>query len=399
MYLKMFGLKEKPFHITPNPRFIFLSKKHKEAFAHLLYGVRQRVGFLSLVGEVGTGKTTVLRTLLRQLEQANYQVALIFNPCLSALELLQSIHREFGIPYQEGDRNLASLHDTLNDFLLEQRKQGKTVVLVIDEAQNLDPAVLEQLRLLSNLETATDKLLQLIIVGQPELDEVLNRRELRQLKQRLAVRYRLTTMDAEDTVAYIRHRLKIAGFGGAKLFTDKALKKIYRLTDGLPRLINILCDRALLVAYTNEQHLVDPKVIAEAQRELSGGDLVKRRRWPWAVVLGLICVLAFLFGYFRPSFLGSAQHTSAAITDSEAALPLTSARRQQAFAVKEIIDLQRLEALKQKVASFGEAESAKISISAVLQRWGNPALKNYTAKVYHPLEGALRDQGMNTIRF
>ncbi len=241
MYLKMFGFQEKPFHITPNPRFIFLSKKHKEAFAHLLYGVQQRVGFLSLIGEVGTGKTTVLRTLLRQLEQADYQIALIFNPCVSALELLQSIHREFGIPYRDRESNFASLHESLNRFLLEERQHGKTVILVIDEAQNLDPAVLEQLRLLSNFETETDKLLQLIIVGQPELDEVLGRHELRQLEQRLIVRYRLTNMDAEDTASYVNHRLKVAGYKGGGLFTEKALRQIYRLVGlEMPQLTEVV---------------------------------------------------------------------------------------------------------------------------------------------------------------
>ncbi|NCP77621.1 MAG: AAA family ATPase, partial [Desulfuromonadales bacterium] len=165
MYLKTFGLQEKPFHITPDPRFVFLSKNHKEAFAHLLYGIQQRVGFLSLIGEVGTGKTTVLRTLLRQLERSEYQVALIFNPCLSELELLHTIHREFSIACPLQESNLSRLHDSLNRFLLAERQAGKTVVLVIDEAQNLAPRVLEQLRLLSNLETETDKLLQLVIVG------------------------------------------------------------------------------------------------------------------------------------------------------------------------------------------------------------------------------------------
>ena len=170
MYLEMYGFEEKPFHITQNPRFIFLSKIHKEAFAHLLYGIQQRVGFLSLSGEIGTGKTTVLRTLLGQLEDSEYRVALIFNPCLTALELLQTIHREFGIDYDSEATNLVELLESLNRFLLQQREEGKTVVLVVDEAQNLAPNVLEQLRLLSNLETETEKLIQMVLVGQPELD-------------------------------------------------------------------------------------------------------------------------------------------------------------------------------------------------------------------------------------
>ncbi|MDT8420697.1 MAG: AAA family ATPase [Desulfuromonadales bacterium] len=267
MYLNQFGFQEKPFHITPNPRFIFLSKNHKDAFAHLLYGLQQRVGFLSLTGEVGTGKTTVLRTLLGQLEDGEYSLALILNPCLSALELMETIHREFSIPCREG-QNIGQLHESLNRFLLEQREKGITVVLVVDEAQNLEPAVLEQLRLLSNLETETDKLIQMVLVGQPELEALFERRDLRQLRQRLMVRYRLLPMDEEDTEAYIRHRLKVAGWKGGSLFDRGALRSIYRLTGGTPRLINILCDRALLVAYSQDLDSVASREVRSAQSEL-----------------------------------------------------------------------------------------------------------------------------------
>ncbi len=239
---RQYDFVEKPFHITPNPRFIFLSKNHKEAFAHLLYGVQQRVGFLSLTGEVGTGKTTVLRTLLDQLEESAYRVALIFNPCLSAQEMLQTIHREFSIEFDTERANLVDLHDSLNRFLLQQREIGITVVLVVDEAQNLDPKVLEQLRLLSNLETETEKLIQMILVGQPELDDLLQRNDLRQLRQRLAVRYQLRPMGADDTARYVLHRIRVAGCTQTSLFSGKSLAKIYRLTKGTPRLINILCD-------------------------------------------------------------------------------------------------------------------------------------------------------------
>ncbi len=397
MYLKMFGLQEKPFHITPNPRFIFLSKKHKEAFAHLLYGVKQRVGFLSLIGEVGTGKTTVLRTLLRQLEQADYQVALIFNPRLTALELLQSIHREFGIPFRDGESNFASLHDSLNRFLLEERQQGKTVVLVIDEAQNLDPTVLEQLRLLSNLETETDKLLQLIIVGQPELDEVLGRHELRQLKQRLIVRYCLTNMDAEDTAAYVNHRLKVAGYRGGSLFTEKAMRQIYRITHGLPRLINILCDRALLVAYSNELDSVDHKVIAETQAELSGEKVLKSKRWPFAA-LGLVAVLLLLVS-LQPVFLQNF-FNQIWVTDSSA-VTVSGGEKKTAPPVVSVVEREPklLNQIKDKISSWGEAESARLASSAVLDRWGRAGLENFEPDLYRPLEAALHNAGMSTLRF
>ncbi len=398
MYLKLFGFQEKPFHITPNPRFIFLSKMHKEAFAHLLYGVKQRVGFLSLIGEVGTGKTTVLRTLLRQLEQANYHVALIFNPCLTALELLQSIHREFGIPYRDGESNFACLHDSLNRFLLEERQQGKTVVLVIDEAQNLDPAVLEQLRLLSNLETETDKLIQLIIVGQPELDEVLGRHELRQLKQRLIVRYRLTNMDAEDTCAYVNHRLKVAGYKGGALFTEKAMRQIYRITNGLPRLINILCDRALLVAYSNEFDRIDHKVISEAQTELSGEKVLKAVRWPYAA-LSFIVIILFLLIYLQPGLLPDF-FTQTKVVASPSATPIVIEKNAVQSGVDNFeVDAQFLNQIKGKISSYGEVESARLALAAVLNRWEQPEPRSFTSDTFRPLEAALRDTGMGAIRF
>ncbi len=397
MYLKQFGLQEKPFHITPNPKFIFLSKNHKEAFAHLLYGVKQGVGFLSLIGEVGTGKTTVLRTLLRQLEQSDYQVALIFNPCLSALELLQTIHREFGIACHENEDNLARLHDSLNRFLLEQRQQGKTVVLVIDEAQNLEPVVLEQLRLLSNLETETDKLLQLIIVGQPELEEVLDRRELRQLKQRLTVRYRLTNMDAEDTALYVRHRLKVAGFTGGQIFTDKALAHIYRLTAGLPRLINILCDRALLVAYTNEQNQVDHKTVRMAQSELAG-EKKQSSRWPLRLVLAGFSLTGLIVLLWQSGYLSGPVPVSQTLTQKKQSTTVTRKQSPQPAETAKA-EARLLPVISQKIGSFGEVESVKLATSAVLALWGRQGLETFNPGVFRPLETALRTRDMSAIRF
>jgi general secretion pathway protein A len=265
MYREFFGFKEKPFSITPNPRFIFLSKNHKEVFAHLLYGIRSHCGFIEVTGEVGTGKTTVLRTLLSQLGDDAYRLAFIFNPSLSAPELLRSIHHEFGIPC--AGATIDEMLSALNFFLLQENTAGRTVVLVIDEAQNLEPGVLEQIRLLSNLETETDKLIQIVLVGQPELEKKLSRPELRQLNQRITVRYHLRSMDFEDARAYIRHRLEVAG-GKGTLFTPGAVKKIFRYSGGLPRLINIVCDRALLSAYADDAREVSVGTVSAAIREL-----------------------------------------------------------------------------------------------------------------------------------
>ncbi len=399
MYLEKFGLQEKPFHITPNPRFIFLSKMHKEAFAHLLYGVKERVGFLSFIGEVGTGKTTVLRTLLKQLEQANYHVALIFNPCLTALELLQSVHREFGIPFVDGESNIASLHDSLNCFLLEERQQGKTVVLVIDEAQNLDPTVLEQLRMLSNLETETDKLLQLIIVGQPELDEVLGRHELRQLKQRLTVRYRLTNMDAEDTFAYIYHRLKVAGYKGTDLFSAKAIKQVYRLTNGYPRLINILCDRALLVAYSNGSDRVDYKTVSTAQAELAGEKNSWPIRWPMLAAIGAGGTLLILLAILQPGALGDYFNSKKAVVTPIVATPVMKKRVEKPEPTIVTLDKHRLDQIKKEITILTEVESARLASIAVLGYWGQPISDKFSPERYRSLDRGFQDSRMGLIGF
>ena len=267
MYCEFFGFREKPFNITPNPRFIFLSKNHREAFAHLLYGIDNHGGFIELTGEVGTGKTTVLRTLLEQLDERGHRTALIFNPCLSALELMKSINREFGIAW-EGLTN-AELLDALNRFLLTENTAGRTVVLVIDEAQNLDPQVLEQVRLISNLETKTDKLIQIVLAGQPELGQLLNRAELRQIAQRITVSYHLTPLDFEDTKAYIEHRLEVAGDWRAAVFSPQALKRVFRHSGGVPRLINIVCDRTLLFGYIEESREITATMVKAAIAEIA----------------------------------------------------------------------------------------------------------------------------------
>lgn len=273
MYTTYFGFKEKPFTLTPNPRFIYLSRNHKEAFAHLLYGINNHYGFIELIGEVGTGKTTVLRTLMGQLQDENYHSALIFNPCLTGLELLRSINQEFGINAASEFAN--ELLAELNRFLLAENSGGRTVVLVIDEAQNLKADVLEQLRLISNLETENDKLIQIILAGQPELEVLLQKPELRQLKQRIAVRYKLRAMNMEETHAYIRHRMEVAGETGGVSFNRSAIMWIFRCSRGVPRMINVLCDRALLIGYGDERRTITTGIVIRATREIM--DLPKWR--------------------------------------------------------------------------------------------------------------------------
>lgn len=266
MYLDFYGFSENPFSLSPNPRFIFFSKTHKEAFALLLYGINNRFGFIELVGEVGTGKTTVLRTLLSQLDEERYRTALIFNPSLTALDLMRTINHEFGIPCKT--ENINELLGELNSFLLMESSNGRTVVLIIDEAQNLPPALLEQVRLISNLETDTDKLIQIVLAGQPELGRMLEQPELRQINQRIAFRYNLQPLDREDTRGYIKHRLATAGGADKVTFTPGALGWLYRYSRGTPRLINILCDRSLLIAYTEDRRKITARTVALAFRDV-----------------------------------------------------------------------------------------------------------------------------------
>jgi general secretion pathway protein A len=306
MYTRYFGLREKPFTLTPSPRFIFLSKNHKEAFAHLLYGINNHYGFIELIGEVGTGKTTVIRTLLSQLQEENYRAALIFNPCLSAVELLRSINHEYGINSTSEYAN--ELLAELNIFLLTETSKSRTVVLVIDESQNLLPEVLEQLRLISNLETENDKLIQIILAGQPELDDLLARRELRQLNQRIAVRYRLGPMSMGETRTYIRHRMEVAGETGGVSFGNNAIMLIHFFTSGIPRVINVLCDRALLIAYGDERRLINASVVIRATREIRNVPLGNRLSLAFAslICFAIICTALFLIlGVWPPGKQGT----------------------------------------------------------------------------------------------
>jgi general secretion pathway protein A len=292
MYTSFFGLTEKPFAITPDPRYLYLSDRHAEALAHLVYGITHSGGFIQLTGEVGTGKTTVVRSLLAQVPE-NADIALILNPRVSPLEFLQSICDELRLSLSDTARcSIKYLVDQLNDYLLAQHALGRRVVVIVDEAQQLSPEVLEQVRLLTNLETATTKLLQIILIGQPELRELLARTDLRQLAQRITGRYHLEPLLREETCAYVRHRLKVAGAIGP-LFTTAALHEVHRLARGTPRVINVLCDRALLAAFTQEQHRVEPALVRVAASEVSGRRVVPA--WvPWTAVVGAVVVTALV---------------------------------------------------------------------------------------------------------
>ncbi len=267
MYEAFYGLNEKPFNLTPDPRFLYLSSKHKEAFAHLLYGVRNRCGFVMVSGEIGTGKTTICRSLLKQLDP-DTEVAFIFNPKLSPIELLQTINADFGIASKA--ETVRGLIDELNAHLLERAAKGKNCVLIIDEAQNLGTETLEQIRLLSNLETETEKLLQIVLIGQPELAAKLELIELRQLNQRITARYHLGTLSGEETLHYIAFRLRVAGGRKKVKFTRSAVRTVHRISGGTPRVINALCDRALLIGYTKETRNISPAVVRKAATEIQG---------------------------------------------------------------------------------------------------------------------------------
>ncbi len=294
MYAEYFGLKETSFSITPDPHYLFLSQQHREALAHLLYGIDSGGGFVLLTGEVGTGKTTVCRAFIEQAPE-HVDIALVLNPCLSVEELLQTICQEFGIEEPPSPDSNKALLDRLNEFLLQAHAQHRKPVLMIDEAQNLSPAVLEQIRLLTNLETSKDKLLQIFLIGQPELREILGRQELRQLSQRITARYHLMPLSLAETQAYIQHRLAVAGVSRI-LFNRSAVKTIYSLSGGIPRLVNVLCDRALLGAYATGQPLVNKKIVIKAAAELTGEKaLPKDESWlGWLAGLLLILTLAAL---------------------------------------------------------------------------------------------------------
>jgi len=330
MYLQFFGLAEKPFAITPDPRYLYLSGRHADALAHLVYGINEAGGFIQLTGEVGTGKTTTIRSLLARAPK-NAEIALILNPRLSATEFLRSLCEELGLGADDsGESDNKNLVDLLNRYLLRAHALGRRVVLVVDEAQNLAPDVLEQVRLLTNLETETQKLLQIILIGQPELRKLLAREDLRQIAQRITARFHLDPLSRDETIAYVRHRLRVAG-ATTDIFTRGALREIHRISGGIPRVINIVCDRAMLGAYTQELHQVPGSLVRRAGAEVFGHDFMP----PWMPVAaaGLAAVVlvgsALLLWHYAPArlwpdFARNSHASTSTAPATPAAAPATS---------------------------------------------------------------------------
>lgn len=325
MYEKHFNFSDNPFTIAPNPRYLYLTDRHREALAHLTYGLRENGGFILLTGEVGTGKTTVCRCLLERVPD-NVHLALVLTPALGVNGLLETICDEFDVAH--GKRaTIKELTDALNRYLLEIHAQGQRAVVVIDEAQNLDVAVLEQLRLLTNLETNEQKLLQIILIGQPEFLEQLERPELRQLSQRIVARFHLTPLKAGEVQVYVAHRLKVAG-GNASIFPQAVMLRIAQLSKGVPRVINLLCDRALLGCYVQDKHQVDMQTLEQAAREVFGERRASRRRagrgwemavfrkhrWAMPAAVGAVAVVAVVTGAYlqAPGVSGERQEHFAA---------------------------------------------------------------------------------------
>ena len=360
MYLDFHGFREKPFNLTPDPRFVFLSKTHKEAFAHLLYGINHRVGFVGLTGEVGSGKTTVLRALLGQLDSDHHRTALIFNPCLSAPELLQNINREFGIPTSS---NTLGPLDGLNQFLLQQNTEGRTVVLIIDEAQDLEASVLEQIRLISNLETDREKLIQIVLSGQPELAQILKRNEMRQLSQRIVVRYHLQPMDFQDTVHYISHRLEVAGGRDGLFFSRGALKRIYRYSQGLPRLVNAACDRALMTAYSRDAARISSRIAAAGIKDMgrnTAAPSLKKRLILIPTFVMLAALIAASVYFIRPDFINS--YIAPPIKETE----------EQTKKDPVITGAELARAMAAELGSVPEPESARRAFNTLAGFWNVP---------------------------
>ncbi len=378
MYTDFYGLKERPFALLPDPRFLFLSRSHREALAHLLYGIESGEGFIQLVGQVGTGKTTLCRTLLGRIGP-DVEIAYIFNPSPNERELLSAINREFGLPTTA--RSRPELIEQLNQFLLEKSSADRRVLLVIDEAQNLVPSVLEQIRLLSNLETEREKLLQIALVGQPELDENLARADLRQLCQRITVRWNLRPFDRREVGEYVNHRLQVAGLVRPDLFTRRALNTLYRASRGIPRLINALGDRALLSGYSAGRRKIDARTVRKVARELPASEL---GRFPYGlgltpgaatalVVCGL--VLGFFATTWWPGALGTRPELPAVSSrpSVEAAAPVQVAEEAEIDPIYSQVVGHDRDALLNYLLERPPRVTAAGGLDALLDQWGHYA--------------------------
>lgn len=373
MYEAFYGFQEKPFNLTPDPKYLYLSAKHSEAYAHLDFGLRERGGFVVITGEVGTGKTTLCRYFLERLDE-NTVSAFILYPALTAMELFRAICTDLGI---EGHGWTAKEWvDMLHGFLLESREKGKNIVLVIDEAQNLDLKVLEQIRLISNLETTTEKLIQIVLIGQSELGDILYRSDMRQLAQRVTARYHLGPLNGRETANYIQHRLGVVGGAGKVSFTPAALRAVHRFSKGIPRLINLVCDRALLAGFVTGRREISGKVIRRAAKELEqvqGHRPAARWYHSWRArgALGGLFLAALALA-FRPEAQrlfpwtsGSDEIVHEVVAEDE---PAPQPNRDSSAGLEE--DRAGTEELESRLRTLSRALSLRGSAGALLARWG-----------------------------
>jgi len=393
MYTSFFGLQEKPFAITPDPRYLYLSERHAEALAHLMYGINEAGGFIQLTGEVGTGKTTVIRSLLEQLP-GHADVALILNPRVTPAEFLLTICEELHIHVPDSGRgSTKTLMDLLGRHLLDTHARGRRVVLIVDEAQNLSTETLEQVRLLTNLETATTKLLQIILIGQPELRALLDQPDLRQLAQRITGRYHLDPLSAEESAGYVKHRMRVAG-ATAEVFTPSALREIHRLSGGIPRVINVICDRALLGAFTQEDHRAGAALVRQAASEVYGRPVPA----PWlkwttaaavAAAVALVGVGAWMYVGSRPQTTADEMAAKANVAPAGAATaPGAPAGTAPAAASPAAAEPQAVPAvetvpLDQLLVRHGNDTTTEAALGKLFALWG---------AVYDPAKGRGCDQ-------
>jgi general secretion pathway protein A len=360
MYTSFFGLNEKPFSITPDPRYLFMSARHGEALAHLVYGVTESGGFVQLTGEVGTGKTTLVRTLLLNRMPDNADVAVVLNPQITAHEFLLTICEELSIDVPTRQDSIKALTDALNHHLLSAHADGRRTILVVDEAQNLAPAVLEQVRLLTNLETSKQKLLQIILIGQPELRELLARNDLRQLAQRITGRYHLEPLTRDETAQYIEHRLRVAGALG-EVIDNGAKKEVFRLSEGVPRLINVICDRALLGAYSQEARIITRRLIKRAAAEVSGelnSAPMARRVAIAAGLMGIAIIAASIWSMTRVSEPVAAAVVHEAPVTTEISVPESSPAIESTQA-----------SLSLELALAGELTKSDFALASLFSLW------------------------------